>query len=102
MLRVKQGSWVTPSAPDLFPTTDGWEKGEQPPSRGGSAGSPACPPTSLKADSCRGRIYLRALATFSCPVPLWRQRLPKEMPQMRNSSKTKQGLGGLWVRETER
>lgn len=42
---------------------------------------PVGPPASLLqhwADSGRGRVYLRALTTFSCPVPLWRQRLPKK------------------------
>ena len=64
MLRTKQGSWATPSA--LKPQIPGlWR--------------PAGPPVS-RGCSCRRRIYLRVLTTFSCPVPLGRQRLPKKTP----------------------
>lgn len=41
-----------------------------------------------------------ALTTFSCPVPFWGQRPPKETPQTRNSSKINQGPRGFG-QETE-
>lgn len=83
-----------PSAPDPLLLAMYGKRENKSQSCGGPVGPPACPPASCRADSCRGKIYLRALTTFSCPVPLWRQRLPKKMPQMRNSSKNQPGARG--------
>lgn len=83
-----------PSAPDPLLLAMYGKRENKSQSCGGPVGPPACPPASCRADSCRGKIYLRALTTFSCPVPLWRQRLPKKMPQMRNSSKNQPGPRG--------
>lgn len=41
-----------------------------------------------------------ALNTFGCPAPLWRQRLPKKVPQTRNSSRISQSPGDVGKRQS--
>jgi hypothetical protein len=44
--------------------------------------------------------YLRTLSAFSCPVPLWRQRMPKQMLEMREPQ-DRPGPRGVWVRNRQ-
>lgn len=46
------------------------------------------------------RVYLRALTTVSCPDPLWRQKSPKQMLEMRDIHKINQGPEGLGKKQT--
>lgn len=95
MVRAKQGSQASPSTQHLS-RCHRWEKGDQTPGPWQSS-SPPAGPVSHGADSCRGRIYLRILTTFSCPVPLWRQAA-KEDAADKKWQQNQPGIRGLGKR----